>query len=248
MPRWLHDRTLKGWRLERSSEGLARIVSPGGKAGPSMAIGKALASFHTVTMAAPRQSPHSALFIHGMLGERERFEDIAALLKHQAWAFEHFRYRSASSYFRSSVHALERQIERSSAHCDRLCLIAYSFGCRLVAAAIPPALRIPHHIIFIAPPTRKVGWAKRGMAFAPVRRFLGGSLSQMAHQDMDTRLLDGQRLLVIEGQVRGKGDGWLQPEETQLKAAHSRVTVNAGHSELLSHPQTQAEIARFLRF
>lgn len=211
-----------------------------------MSIGKALAHFHEKTKGAASAPSNQVLFVHGMLGEREGFGALVKLFKDADWACHHFRYASQSNHFHYIVRSLEQRIARAAAASQRLCVLGHSFGCRLIAAAAPPP-QPGLEIVFIAPPTRQIAWARRGMAFAPARRFLGGSLAEMAQQDMDVSALDGHRLKVVEGKFRSSGDGWLRPEETQLSRHHHRTVVEARHSALPSHPETQKAIASFLK-
>lgn len=248
MTDWISTRTQKGWQLQRNADGLARLVEPSGLARGATSIAKALIEFKVVTLAdQPDDPPGTAILVHGMLGERETFPVITRLFSDKLWSVEHFRYPSRAAQFSHHVDALRRLIAGKDRPGQRLCLVAHSFGCRLVAAALSNRPAPVCDAVFIAPPARKVRWAKIGASVAPVRWFLGGSLQEMADHTLDERALARQRLLVIEGDAAGRGDGWLQSRETHLRTRHERCHIAARHAHLPCHPQTRTQIKRFVR-
>lgn len=248
MADWVSIRRVAGWQLQRSGDGLARVVEPSGRPRGATSIGKALIEYKHVTRGVSSQRPNAAaILVHGMLGEREGFPSISTLFSEHFWSVEHFRYPTTTPQFGHHVHALERLVSDQLRTNERLCLVGHSFGCRLIASALSNRSQRPCDVVFIAPPVRQVRWAKVGQSISPVRSFLGGSLEEMANHVMDQQALARQRLLVIEGQSMGRGDGWLHQRETDLSACHERRHISASHARLPGHPETRREIERFLR-
>lgn len=247
MSDWVSIRSDAGWQLQRSADGLARVVEPSGRPRGATSIGKALLEFKGATRSlAPQRSQDAAILVHGMLGEREGFPAISALFRDLCWSVDHFRYPTTASQFGHHVGALQRLIADKLRSNQRLCLIGHSFGCRLIASALSKKHQRPCDVIFIAPPVGQVRWAKIGQSIGPVRSFLGGSLDEMANHVLDERALARQRLLVIEGLSLGRGDGWLLQRETNLSARHERWQISASHARLPCHPETRREIQRFI--
>lgn len=249
MQQWVTIRSTQGWQLQRNRDGLARVVAPYGAPGPTTSFSQALIDYKTSSKhGVSTHGQIRVLFVHGMLGEYEAFPETSAALSKHGCHLEFFRYRSNGSHFGHYARALRLSIKQQSVGAKTLCVIGHSFGCRLIAAALQDADLKQLDIVFFAPPTGIVRWAKIGASIAPVRWLLGGSLEEMATNRINEKSLKHHRLLVLEGSSRNSGDGWLASHETQINTAHQRVRIPAGHSRLPSHDQAHQEIERFLGF
>lgn len=245
MAGWHSMRQTNGWRLERSVDGLARIVSPNNIAEPPTSIGKALAQFAQRIGPQKSQTAKSVLCVHGLMGERETFSALVKPFDAAGWRVDHFRYDPHARTLTTSAALLAAAIQ-AKRNAEALCIIGHSFGCRLIAAALSAVEATAADIVFIAPPISEIRWAKVGAALPPVRAFLGPCVEAMARQQLETRILEGRRVLVLEGRNVSGGDGWLRAEETALPSHHERAEINASHSGLLDAASSRSAINAFV--
>lgn len=226
--------------LERNTEGLARLRTHDGDVVFKGHYGAALAQYSKLV--GQGRSNKTAILVHGLLGEHESFSGISSVLNDIGFGVRHLRYRSHKQPYAVGVRQLSGLMNALAAGSV---VVGHSLGCRLISRALTAHVSPDVKFVLIAPPTKPVAWAQRGGRFAPVRRFLGAALDDLAKTPMRVRALERHQVTVIEGRTSGARatDGWLRSDETALPFAHERRIVRAGHRALLDAPEA-AQIVR----
>jgi len=193
------------------------------------------------------------LLIHGLWRTPLSLRSLARALR--GWGFdpEHFGYAAIVERYEGIVARLQRRIERLAAGGD-YALVTHSLGAILARAALARVRgRRPRQVVMLAPPNQPPRMAATLVRLPPYRWLLGECGANLARPEFYAALPPlRDRHSVIAGTAgprRGflplgttPNDGLVTVEETRLHPGDPVLTLPAGHTFIMRHPEVQAMV------
>ncbi len=205
-------------------------------------------------------SDHLVLLIHGLGRAKESFAGLEAALRDAGYQASSVNYPSTRRGLAAHADQLERLLNRMEG-VERVSFVTHSLGAlvlrELLARDSAWKTRIePGRAVLIAPPNQGSAIADRFRDFAPFQWLLGAG-GQAATSEAAAPLPAPPIPFAIIAGGRGDNEGYnpLLPgdddgvvtvDETLLVGARAFLMVDAVHTIIMNHPQTIAEVLRFL--
>jgi hypothetical protein len=193
------------------------------------------------------------LLVHGLWRTPLSLRPLARALRGWGHDPELFGYAAAVERYGTIVGRLRRRIERLAAAGD-YALVSHSLGAVLAREALARIRgRRPLQVVMLAPPNQPPRMAAAVVRLPPFRWLLGecgANLAQSEFYDALPPLRDRHSTIAGTAGPRRRflplgmaaNDGLVTVEETRLGPDDPVLTLPAGHTFIMRHPEVQAII------